>query len=225
MISEMVTINKDQMINVEGLKQQLLARKTSRDRFRWELTPKQAEDILLASYQSEVEYRHRRFIADVETKANIEHIAKFLTSDNAKFGIMLCGVPGNGKTTLLYAFQAATNWLNDIGHFKVRKGIRIIDAKEIAQLAKDYASFCNLRNMPMIAIEDMGREPTEVLDYGNVMNPVIDLIEYRYNLQLFTFITTNLTKSQIREKYGNRIADRFNEMLEVIIFKNETYRK
>ena len=41
---------------------------------------------------------------------------------------------------------------------------------------------------------------------------------------LFTFITTNLTKSQIREKYGNRIADRFNEMLEVIIFKNETYR-
>ena len=50
------------------------------------------------------------------------------------------------------------------------------------------------------------------------------MLEYRYNSQLFTFITTNLTKSQIREKYGNRIADRFNEMLEVIIFKNETYR-
>lgn len=90
--------------------------------------------------------------------------------------------------------------------------------------AKDFEAFRNLRNMPMIAIEDMGREPIEVLDYGNVLNPVVDMLEYRYNLQLFTFITTNLTKSQIREKYGNRIADRFNEMLEVIIFKNETYR-
>ena len=138
---------------------------------------------------------------------------------------MLCGVPGNGKTTLLYAFQSAVNWLNDIGHFEgKRAGIRIVDAKEVVMLAKDFEAFRNLRNMPMIAIEDMGREPIEVLDYGNVLNPVVDMLEYRYNLQLFTFITTNLTKSQIREKYGNRIADRFNEMLEVIIFKNETYR-
>ena len=91
-------------------------------------------------------------------------------------------------------------------------------------LAKDFEAFRNLRNMPMIAIEDMGREPIEVLDYGNILNPVVDMLEYRYNMQLFTFITTNLTKSQIREKYGNRIADRFNEMREVIIFKNETYR-
>lgn len=76
----------------------------------------------------------------------------------------------------------------------------------------------------MIAIEDMGREPIEVLDYGNVLNPVVDMLEYRYNLQLFTFITTNLTKSQIREKVRQPHRDRFNEMLEVIIFKNETYR-
>lgn len=105
-----------------------------------------------------------------------------------------------------------------------KAGIRIVDAKEVVILAKDLESFRNLRNMPMIAIDDMGREPIEILDFRNVLNPVIDLLEYRYNMQLFTFITTNLTKSQIREKYGNRIADRFNEMLEVIIFKNETYR-
>lgn len=220
----METISKNQVINVEELKQRLLARKTTRERFRWDVSPKQATDILLASYQSEVEYRNRKFLPDAATQTNIEHIANFLTSDNTKFGIMLCGIPGNGKTTLLYAFQAATNWLNEIGHFKDKKGIRIIDAKEIAHFAKDYDNFCKLRTLPMIAVEDMGREPIEVLDYGNVMNPVIDLIEYRYNLQLFTFITTNLTKKQIREKYGNRIADRFNEMLDVIIFKNDTYR-
>lgn len=186
---------------------------------------KQATDILLAAYQAEVEFRHRRFIEDEETKNNIERLAAFLIRDDAKFGVMLCGVPGNGKTTLLYAFQSAMNWMSDAGFFgQERKGIRIVDAKEIAAYARDPNDFHKLRLTEMIGIEDMGREPIEVLDYGNVLNPVIDMLEYRYNLQLFTFITTNLTKSQIREKYGNRIADRFNEMLEVIIFKNDTYR-
>lgn len=150
---------------------------------------KQATDILLAAYQAEVEYRHRKFIEDEATKTNIERLAAFLIRDDAKFGVMLCGVPGNGKTTLLYAFQSAVNWLNNIGHFEgKRAGIRIVDAKEVVMFAKDFEAFRNLRNMPMIAIEDMGREPIEVLDYGNVLNPVVDMLEYRYNLQLFTFI-------------------------------------
>ena len=114
---------------------------------------KQAADILLAAYQAEVEYRHRRFIEDKATKTNIERLAAFLIRDDAKFGVMLCGVPGNGKTTLLYAFQSAVNWLNDIGHFEgKRAGIRIVDAKEVVMLAKDFEAFRNLRNMPMIAI-------------------------------------------------------------------------
>ena len=116
--------------------------------------------------------------------------------------------------------------INDCGGFEDRKtGMSIIDAKDIAHYAKDYRSFQELQMRPMIAIEDMGREATEVLDYGNVLNPVIDLIEYRYDNQLFTAITTNLTSKQVSEKYGKRIADRFNEMLEVIVFENATYRK
>ncbi len=38
-------------------------------------------------------------------------------------------------------------------------------------------------------------------------------------------VTTNLTPNEIVNKYGKRIADRFNEMMEVVIFKNESYRK
>lgn len=222
----MGTLDKNQAINVEGLKQRLLARKITRVNFKWPLTLKQATDILLAAYKAEVEYRRRTFIADAVTLENIGRIAEFIIRDDSKFGVMLCGVPGNGKTTLLYAFQSAVNWLKDTGVFGDRKlGISVIDAKEVVQFAKNYEEFRKLRSRDMLAIEDMGREPMEVIDFGNVLNPVVDLIEYRYNLQLFTFITTNLTKKQIREKYGNRIADRFNEMLEVIIFKNETYRK
>jgi hypothetical protein len=46
---------------------------------------KQAADILLAAYQAEVEYRHRRFIEDKATKTNIERLAAFLIRDDANW--------------------------------------------------------------------------------------------------------------------------------------------
>jgi len=57
-----------------------------------------------------------------------------------------------------------------------------------------------------------------------VLSPIIDLLEHRYNEQLFTLITTNLNAEQIRERYKARIADRFNEMLEVIVFEDGSFR-
>lgn len=189
------------------------------------MSKEQAVDSLLAAYQAEVVYRKRQFIMDDSTMKNIEGLASFLTDSGSKFGIMFSGVCGNGKTTLLYAFQTLLNYLNDRGLLGKDAGCSIVDAKEVAYYAKDVQRFRNLKDKEMIAIEDMGREPVEVLEYGNVLNPVIDLLEYRYNKQLFTIITTNLVPKQIREKYGNRIADRFNEMFEKVIFANETYRK
>lgn len=181
--------------------------------------------MLTASYKAEVEYRHRQFVADQETKANIDSFAAFLTSDTSKFGVMFCGTCGNGKTTLLFAFQSLLYYLVERGMIDSRFGISVVDAKDVQRQAKEIKLFQNLRSSEMLAIEDMGREATEILDYGNIINPVIDLLEWRYNEQLFTMITTNLTPSQIREKYGARIADRLNEMFENIIFKNSTYRR
>lgn len=189
------------------------------------MTKEQAVDVLTAAYQAEVEYRKREFVLDEQTKANIEHFALFLTNAGSRFGVMFSGVCGNGKTTLVYAFQTLLNYMRDRGLTDENAGISIIDAKEVAYYAKDVKQFRQLKERPMIAIEDMGREPVEVLEYGNVLNPVIDLLEYRYNAQLFTIITTNLVPKEIRERYGNRIADRFNEMFDKVIFANQTYRK
>lgn len=195
------------------------------------MTTEQAVDILTAAYQAEVEYRRREFKDDKYTRANIRKLAEYLTSKKPKFGLMFCGTCGNGKTTLMYAFVNAVNYLSMTGFFDEERkagfkvGVRIVDAKEVQHYAKDINAFKELKSRTMLAIEDMGREATEVLDYGNVLNPVIDLLEYRYNTQGFTLITTNLTGKEIREKYGSRIADRFNEMMDVIIFENPTYRR
>ena len=100
-----------------------------------------------------------------------------------------------------------------------------MDAKYIAYLCKNnYEAYRKLISVDMLGIDDLGTEPSEVLDYGNVYTPVIDLLTKRYEEQLFTVITTNLTPQQIREHYGDRIADRLNEMVKKIVFSNGTYR-
>ena len=104
-------------------------------------------------------------------------------------------------------------------------GIQIVDAKYIAYLCKNnYESYRKLISVDMLGIDDLGTEPSEVMDYGNVYTPVIDLLTKRYEEQLFTIITTNLIPQQIREHYGDRIADRLNEMVKKIVFNNATYR-
>ena len=212
-------------INVEALKLQLLKRKNTKERFRLNMSKEQAVDALTAAYQAEVEYRHRKYVEDEKTKKNIERFASFLVDSGSKFGVMFSGVCGNGKTTLVLAFQSLLNYMTEKCWIDKNVGLSVIDAKDIAGMAKDASYFRTIRDYEMIAIEDMGREPVEVMEYGNVLNPVIDLLEYRYNAQLFTIITTNLVPKEIRGRYGARIADRLNEMFDKVIFANETYRQ
>lgn len=218
------TLGKEDTIDVQALKSLLLQRKTTREHFRFPCTTEQAFNILQAAYIAEVEFRKRKYIEDRNVLMNLEKVAQILTDDDSKFGIILCGVCGNGKTTMLYAFQSALNYLVSTGFLNRDHRIQIIDAKEILHYGKDFGQFKQFRSRNMIGIEDLGREETGVFDYGNLLNPVIDLLEYRYNFQLFTFITTNLVPKNIREKYGNRVADRFNEMFEVVVFENNSYR-
>lgn len=239
-------INETNMINVEAVKSQLLQQKTSKTRFKWPLSQKQAEDLLMTAYKVQVENRNMSFIDDHKTNDNISKVAKHLVNPK-KFGLMLCGTCGNGKTTLMYAIQSATAMLSKAGAFNVKIlekektmsgeyvdrwneyenkiSINIIHVKEIIAKSKDFHEMENLKNKPYLGIDDMGVEPKEVLDYGNVCNPVLELLEYRYDRQLTTFITTNLTPREIEEHYGVRLADRLREMIEKVVFSDGSYRK
>lgn len=110
---------------------------------------------------------------------------------------------------------------------EIPKGIVLnsTSARRLAQVAKDEVAMNEARLTHVLCIDDIGLEPTEVLDFGNAINPVIEIMEHRYRQQLFTFITTNLTPKQIREKYGDRIADRFNETMKCIVYTNPTFRR
>lgn len=228
----MKIINPNQEFNVEVLKQIAKSRKTITPLFRLPMTPSQAFSMICGFYKAEVESRHRNFCFDEDTNQNIVAIANALTSEHPKLGLLLCGDCGNGKTTFLYALQNLINWLNSGGYFEHpdEVGVQIINARELAALSQsDYSKYKEYAYYKKIlSIDDMGEEPHEVLDYGNIRNPVVELIELRYNRMLPTFITSNLDPDEIREKYHERIADRLREMVEILVFERSvqhSYRK
>lgn len=214
---------------------QVTRRMITRGRFRFNLQVQDALDLLATFYAAEVNGRCGKFIPDDETTDNLARLAEFITAENPRFGVMLCGNVGNGKTTLMKAFQRSIYYLDARHHFeflddkeygqRFKPEMRIVDVRDILSAAKNnMQEYIQLRSCLMLGIDDLGKEPAEVMDYGNILSPVIDLIEHRYDKQLFTFITSNLTPKEIRQKYGERIADRFNEMLGVIVFRNSSYR-
>lgn len=208
---------------------------SSNVRFRFRLDLQTALNLLAFCYRFEVENRHCNITFDSNTENILTQVAEYFISDNPKIGLLLCGNVGNGKTTMMRAIQRCVNLLDSHRHFeflddvnfgyRFKPDFRIRDVGDLVRAAEDMEFFNNLKNCNMLGIDDLGKEPVEVMNYGNISTPIKDILEYRYNNQLFTCITTNLTPQNIREKYGERIADRFREMFTFIVFKSQTYRK
>ena len=212
------------------------SRKIGTPRFRFPLATEEAYQLIGAFYNAEVERRGRKCEFSPFTLDKIWKAAEILTAPRPKFGLIFTGQVGNGKTTLLHAINSAARYLADrklvnpadYGYqYAADFGMDFFNAKQLVQIAKsDWKRFESIMEKPMLAVDELGEEPTTVLEYGNAINPIIDLIEQRYNMQRFTVITTNLDPKEISEKYGLRIADRFREMLSIVIFGDEkSFRK
>lgn len=208
------------------LESRLNQRPTTRERFRLPFSKEDAVRVILAGVKAEVERRDKTFIMSDTLLAQTGQIAEWLTGNHSKFGLMLCGGCGNGKTTFVKAFQRILNNFDfKVDESSERYSIRIVNARDLARLCKeDYYEWRNLSYKRMLAIDDFGTEPLEVMDYGNVLYPITDLLTTRYDRHLFTILTTNLTPQEIRPRYGDRIADRLNEMMCKVVFGNSTYR-
>ncbi len=184
--------------------------------------------MIEAAVLAEIELRRRTYQDFQELHDHIRKIAELFTCPTNKFGILLCGGVGNGKSTMMKALQRLLNYLQIKVHHNTSfetLGMKIISAKELCRLIRvDSKNSLHFRDLNMLGIDDLGEEDTEMMDYGNRVTPVIDILSYRYDQMQFTMVTTNLTPKQIRSTYGDRIADRFNEMMLIIPYETPSFR-
>lgn len=218
--------------NVEELSRRIQSDRVLRERFSLEIPVKDCANALYAAMKAEVRYWGGEFRLDEETRAHILKAADWLSDPDDTAGLMLCGLYGNGKTTLAKAIM----WL--IGYISERElgfcnRVKVVfkTAKDICRLCaasekfkEQYDEYDDLFREQILIIDDLGYEPTEIMVYGMIHTPIIDLICERYAQRRMTIITTNLDVDDLKAKYGERVYDRFTEMFTTIVFENDSYR-
>ena len=179
-------------------------------------------EMLKISYEGEVKKRRKILISDECTTSYLKKAAKWLTGDH-KFSLLLYGGVGNGKSTLSRAICVLFDILSD--NKWDSKTASCTTALEIAKVAiDDKIEFDRIKNADMLIIDDLGTEPSTIKSFGNEVSPITEVLYNRYDKLLPTIVTSNLNDKEINDRYGVRIADRFEEMFDKIYFSGNSYR-
>lgn len=132
-------------------------------------------------------------------------------------GILLNGNVGTGKTIII-------NTLIEIIQRLTNKIITVFHAKEIHYKVSKQDDEAYYHKRPLF-VDDIGKEPSVVNSFGTKTNPIADLFAARYDCGAWTFATTNHTKPDLIDYYGDSTVDRFREMFNVIALIGESRRK
>jgi len=186
------------------------------------IAPEDFKEVFVLLAQKEMLKRglKRDFIIDDENKEIINQLFFYLTNSE-KFngcqhkGILLAGSIGAGKTLIM-------NVICEIIELFSTKRITKIHSKRVADVLKEHDKGW-LDKRPLF-IDDLGREPKEVNNYGTKELPIIDLISIRYDFGALTFATTNFDSEKLAEFYGVAIVDRFKEMFNMLVLKGASKR-
>ncbi len=184
----------------------------------------QAKELFLAAAEF---HCGKPFIVDEENRQTINQLIYYFIGDerfqgDLSKGIMLCGNVGSGKTLLFKIFQEL--------------GFKQILMKTCRDIARDFAleghkginrygkdSFEKKNQLTIkknYCFVDLGSEYNQKF-FGNECNVMAELIQDRYemfkSMKLTTYFTTNLTKSEIEQKYGDRVESRIAEMCNYVV--------
>ena len=153
---------------VEELIQEAMSRMTLKESFRIKMSTQATLNLLASHYAQVVLKRHQQPKFDEYIQDNLNELAKALTAKVPKAGVLFCGNCGNGKTTMLEALRSVFSTLGD-DYFSFVNGdfnsnMKIYDARDIVLLGKDFSETRKIRERDLLAIDDFGKEPVDVMD-------------------------------------------------------------
>jgi len=200
-------------------------------RFAFPFEYEQYLQLLIQSANIVLEKRREKttFVIDKHNEQVIKQLYLYLRLDerfdgDLQKGIMLMGKYGCGKTIILESIVEMYNTIIRELHFQrpLLKFIRSIDLLETLK-EKPIKSFSLL---PLV-IDEFGREPKQIMDFGNLRSPVIELLCERYDTGAWTHGTTNFTLDTLyaENQYGRMTGDRLKSMFNFIELKGDSRRK
>lgn len=137
-------------------------------------------------------------------------VAEWLT-DNQRKGLLLIGMCGRGKS-LMAMYVLPLILARYIGVIttvtSMSRAIRMTDE----MLRKNY-----------LVLDDVGVEQ-RYNDYGTERNTLDEIVDNAERHGYLLILTTNLTKKEMIEKYGERTMDRLNKITKTIVYEGNSFR-
>ena len=141
-------------------------------------------------------------------------------------GLLLRGGCGIGKT---YGVSILANLLSFplVNAKELEEEYLALSTEEFDHLVDTQNGWCECRNL---AIDDLGVESSPVVKYGTSCNVLECAIDRRYReafnrQRKHTILTTNLSDEALQRKYGHRILDRLDEMVDFYTIQGESLRR
>lgn len=205
-------------------------KKKQRARYRFPYSFDDFQSMLSLSANSIISRRNEQnsFVIDSKNRAVIQQLYCYANMNN-KFighlhkGLLLVGKYGCGKTLLLEAFSqvyntpihAAPLTYPIISFYKSMEVIELAQKNGVRSLA-----------LAPLAIDDLGREPKQVVDFGNTRSPMVELLYERYDKGSWTHATSNFSLDTLCSEafYGPMLGDRFRTMFNVINLPGDSRR-
>lgn len=173
------------------------------------------------------------FVVDSSIKELMNNLYYYVNDDakgslDIKKGILLWGDIGTGKSTIIRI-------TGELLRFK-GNGYKTVNCSwlttQYAHIGLEALNSSTYNEVDMTykpvnrAFDELGREPIPARHYGNELNVMQYVFQCRYELRdmVKTFATTNLRPDSIEKIYGTYIADRINEMFNIVEIRGKSRR-
>lgn len=140
-----------------------------------------------------------------------DEVAKWLSFNNGR-GLLCLGNCGRGKTLICGKIIPL------LLHHYHRKIVSCYDAQQM------NANLDAVKQKHIIYIDDIGTENLSV-KYGEKRLAFSELVDEAEKRGKLLMVTTNLSISELQQKYGERTVDRLRAIATPILFKGESLRK
>lgn len=179
---------------------------------------KKIEHITLQDAKAVLERGLKYFIGDnYQWLPEYDKVVDWLT-DNDNRGLLVFGSNGRGKSVI------CTKIIPVIFKFYLKLEYFYFDASDLSACNKNDIDHYNIHysNSPII-IDDIGVESITG-NYGEKIDLVSEIIDRCEKRSRLIILTTNLTPTEITERYGLRTFDRLRGLTRSIKFNGESLR-
>ncbi len=174
---------------------------------------------------------NREYIIDQNNKKLIEFLILYFAEDQSfnkvfeKYslnkGILLIGKCGTGKTATFRIFK-------EIVKYSTKHAFTMISSNQVVKEYELNPSIFDRYASRKFCFDDFGTESISKY-YGKTEELLKTILEERYinfiEKDLKTYLTTNLSIEQIKQRYGERLHSRIYEMFNIILLDGNDRRK